>query len=218
MLTLKHHTNYNAIFSRYYKNSKRYVLIFNRWTYKIKAKSITEYDTIEDAQEEINLINELYKDTPKPIEKWYVKNNKEEYFDNRDVSYWGYVLIDFKEEKITIGNNGIYFPYRFNKDCLKRDNRLFIKDYFFRKEDEIPENYKWDGIEEYSGWLRFRWGDGKNSIEYVDNLKNNKKKTVKNENKECQNYDNTKDEIDEIVDKFDNELVRHMIETKNYKW
>ena len=202
-------TNYNSIFSRYHKSSKKYVLVFNRWVdNKIKAKSITEYDTLKEAQEEIELINEIYKDTPKPSEG----NNKID-----DSSYWGYLLIDFENEKVIVGNDGIYHPYRFDKESFKKKYKLHIMDYFFRKDEEIPKDYKWNGIEEYCGWLQFRWGDGKNAIEYVDNLKN-KKKSTKSEDKDTQDFEDTRDEIDEIVDKFDNELTRQMIERKDYKW
>jgi hypothetical protein len=45
-------------------------------------------------------------------------------------------------------------------------NKLYIKDYLFRGEDEIPADYKWDDGE-YEGWLQFRWGDGTNAVGYV---------------------------------------------------
>jgi hypothetical protein len=49
----------------------------------------------------------------------------------------------------------------------KKTNRLYIKDYVFRGENEIPKSYHWDDGE-YEGWLQFRWGDGKNAIDYVE--------------------------------------------------
>ena len=43
---------------------------------------------------------------------------------------------------------------------------LAILDRYFRKEGEVPKDYVWD-INEYEGWLRFRWGDGENAIDKV---------------------------------------------------
>ena len=48
------------------------------------------------------------------------------------------------------------------------------KDYLFRGPDEIPKGYEWDDGE-YEGWLQFRWGDGKNTIGYVEPQKSKKK-------------------------------------------
>ena len=46
-------------------------------------------------------------------------------------------------------------------------NDLSLRDYFFRGDDEIPKDYKLDNGE-YQGRLQFRWGNGKNSLTYIE--------------------------------------------------
>ena len=72
---------------------------------------------------------------------------------------------------------------------------LAILDRYFRKEGEVPKDYVWD-INEYEGWLRFRWGDGENAIDKVkarrakeDELKKKAKKQEKQEDWEDFEYD-----------------------------
>ena len=45
-------------------------------------------------------------------------------------------------------------------------------DYFLRGVNEIPEDYEFDYNAEYEGWLQYRWGNGKNAVDYVEPKKN----------------------------------------------
>ena len=147
--------------------SKRYVLIFDKYRNVGRNPSVTQYDSLDELHEETKLLNEYYKDTPRPIISQSSKNIKYEF--PNDEYFWGYVVLDFKLHKvIEIGNDGIVVYYQFchtNINKLTIDNR--IKDYFFRSDTEVPKNYEWNGYE-YEGWLQFRWGDGKNAINHIN--------------------------------------------------
>lgn len=161
-------------------HSKRYAIIFNKWTAYKNIENITEFDTIEEANEEMKLLEEMYADTPRPEHKWYneSKSTDTEVSHYRwnaaswGEAFWGYILIDFQEEKVlTWGHDGLRV-YKKHSDIRK------LKDRFFRGENEIPKDYKWSAGE-YDGWLQFRWGNGKNSVEYgentiIDGMKNTK--------------------------------------------
>lgn len=61
------HSTYWQIKERPYP-SKRYVLIFDKYrNYDGKNPSITEYDNLDELHEETKLLNEYYKDTPRPV-------------------------------------------------------------------------------------------------------------------------------------------------------
>lgn len=149
--------------------TKRYILIFDKYrNYASKNQVYTEYDTIEEANEEAFLINEFYKDTPKPVR---VKNkySKMTYEFPNNAYFWGYIILDMEDMKlIEIGHDGIKVSldniflreYHIKK---KSDFTHQIKDIFFRKESEVPEKYVFDDGE-YEGWLQYRWGDGMNAI------------------------------------------------------
>jgi len=157
----------------------KYCIIFNTWkdSYEYESFSCTEYDTLDDAMEEVKLLNEMYCNTPKP-QKVYSKNGKhkdgtgwryESYdWDFSDGRYfWGYVVLDMINCKFIKIVNGLN-----NKICtLSKTPDLHDYDLFFRGEDEIPTDYQWDVRGEYEGWLQFRWGDGKNAIGYVEPTK-----------------------------------------------
>jgi hypothetical protein len=64
--------------------------------------------------------------------------------------------------------------------CVSKNPELKDYDMFFRGEDEIPHDYKWDIRGEYLGWLQYRWGDGKNAIGYTSEPK------IKNKNKDIE--------------------------------
>ena len=151
------------------KHTKRYIIIFNKWSaYKIH-EDISEYDTIAEVNDEIKLLEEVYRDTPRPNPKrWYkdFKNtNINNYLWNAESigeAFWGYLVADCETEKII----------RWGHDCLRVYNKESdirrIKDWLFRKDDEIPKDYKWSNGE-YEGWLQYRWGDGLNAIKYGEN-------------------------------------------------
>ena len=154
------------------QHTKRYGIVFDKWSIYDFHRDITEYDTMKEVNEELALIEELYKDTPRPEHKF----SRSKYCNRKstDISdyawcaesvgeaFWGYLVLDFEEEKIL----------KWGHDCLKYQNKesdpRVVKDIFLRGDDEVPENYKWD-CGEYTGWLQFRWGDGRNSIENGEN-------------------------------------------------
>jgi hypothetical protein len=156
---------------------KKYIVVTNVWGKKQRGiwdnlvdvfKEEREFfDTKEEADAYIALFEEIYKTYDVPAVK--LKSGHNNVFPNK-VLYdfktpkeraWGWVLGD--TESCTVikwGGIGMY-------NISKKDNALRIKDYLFRGKDEIPKNYKWDDGE-YEGWLQFRWGDGKNAIDYVE--------------------------------------------------
>jgi len=162
----------------------RYAILFNLFTdcYR-KSYSISLYDNIDECYGECDELDNLYKDHNLPIvtdEVVEVTNNhsyktyktqkivkKFDFSNNR--TWWGYVVLDFEKCLIVrVGGYGFYLKDYPNIRKLKGANSLEIRDYFFRNVDEVPDNYKWDGIEEYNGWLQFKWGNGKNAVDYVE--------------------------------------------------
>ena len=154
------------------QHTKRYGIVFDKWSIYHYHRDITEYDTLKEVNEEAALIDEMYKDTPRPEHK-YAKWNRycntkstaiSDYAwcaENFGEAFWGYLIVDFEEEKII----------RWGHDCLRSYNKESdvrrVKDFIFRGDDEVPKDYKWD-VGEYDGWLQYRWGNGKNSIKYGD--------------------------------------------------
>ena len=167
------HKTFWQIFSNRFKYpTKRYVLIFNKWQdYVNDCLSVSEYDTLDEVKEEISLINKFYHDTPRPK---FVTTKYSRYRKKRDVQFeentffWGFIVLDFEKCKcIEVGHDGICIGSKSNNINRVKNFSLANADYFFRKDDEIPQDYKWDDGE-YEGWLQFRWGDGKNAIGYVE--------------------------------------------------
>lgn len=167
-------------------STKRYRLFFSIWGHNV-SDSMTDFDTIEEVKEEEQMLKEFYHDTPRPAKvfgknydpKWR-KNDYTWSFANGGC-YWGYVILDYeKKEIVNIYGDGCRLynieavrkgqkRYKFKRYYLTIDkfsDRRLIKDMFFREKDEIPSKYKWDDGE-YEGWLQYRWGDGKNAINYI---------------------------------------------------
>jgi hypothetical protein len=92
------------------------------------------------------------------------------------------------------------------------------RDYVFRDKDEIPKNYKWDDGE-YDGWLQYRWGDGKNAIDYEEKHKEAIKKMVKEFPPERfeQEY-MCCDFPEDMEDKFAKEQEREQMKLKENRW
>lgn len=190
-------------------------------------RDITEYDTLEEAKEYAEFLDLALENIKRPDEfktigkfrsgsksarkyynitdtyyKWIngerVEVNETEVYEN-DRYWWGYVIVDFEEEKF-IQFGGIGLRNYSIQDMKSR--KPILMDLIFRKPGEIPEGYKWDEGE-YEGWLQFRWGDGKNAIGYVEP----KKQKEKEEDEPF--YYPGRDEIenylvgDELQDKFD---------------
>ena len=157
--------------SEFKKLKNPYVVIFNLWGNKF-IQQINDYATLEEALEEAKLINIYYADTPKPIrvkdhyQSWSSRScNKPIYSYSNGGKFWGFIVLDYnKNEIVKIGHDGLK---GFGKKIT-----LEMKDYFLRNANEIPENYQFD-IGEYDGWLQYRWGDGKNAVNYVEPKKKN---------------------------------------------
>ena len=114
--------------------------------------------------------------------------------------------LDFEEEKvIKWGHDQLKYVSK-NEDIRK------VKDRFFRKDGEVPEGYKWD-VGEYEGWLQFRWGNGRNSVEFgedaVIDSKDNTQKCVRRCSIKKKKYRNfTYDESEELeLDKLNEEIL-----------
>jgi hypothetical protein len=151
------------------KHSKRYAVIFNKWSIYKNIESITEFDTMEEVDDEVELIEELYKDTPRPEHRRHLNSSKSTQVTDYHwcapsfcEAFWGYMVVDFQNEKIIKWGHDELRTYKKNSDIRK------LQDWLFRGEDEIPKDYKWD-VGEYDGWLQFRWGNGLNDIKYGEN-------------------------------------------------
>lgn len=183
------------------KRTKRYVLLFaewweeereerrNRWQGNIKKESLSwhEYDDLREVKEEIEVIKEIYKDQP------FRKDRND--FVNRD---YGYAVLDYEAEKIILSG------FKGFKGLTVKDNKnLKVLDKYFRGPDEIPEDYKWDNGE-YEGWLQFRWGDGKNAIDYKPEPKKKSDSNLMTDQELYEIYDDdwTIDEEAEIMKQF----------------
>lgn len=161
--------------SEFKKLKNPYVVIFNLWDNKF-IQQINDYATLEEALEEAKLINIYYADTPKPIrlkdhyKSWSGRSSNEPIYGySNGGKFWGFIVIDYnKNEIVKIGHDGLK---NFGKKIT-----LNMKDYFLRDANEIPENYQFD-FGEYDGWLQYRWGDGKNAVDYVE-PKKKKKNTI----------------------------------------
>lgn len=197
------------------KHTKRYMVIFEKWNKNNFHEDKTEYDTIEEVQEELNLLEEVYADTPRPKSEYRYgygrcrKNAHIEYLWDEPYmkeALWGYVVLDFeKEEVIKWGHDQL-------KYVKKTDDIRRTKDRFFLKEGEIPSGYKWDNGE-YEGWLQFRWGNGRNSVEFgedaVVDAHDNEKKCVRHCSVKKKKYRNfTYDESEEAeLDRLNEEIL-----------
>jgi hypothetical protein len=195
------------------KHTKRYMVIFEKWGRIEFHEDKTEFDTLTEAMEEAQLLEEFYTDTPSPK-----KLKRYDYHSGRNTIYhewgepyldeylWGYAILDFDEEKvIKWGHDQLKYVSK-NEDIRK------IKDRFFRKDGEVPEGYKWD-VGEYEGWLQFRWGNGRNSVEFgedaVIDSKDNAQKCVRRCSIKKKKYHNfTYDESEELeLDKLNEEIL-----------
>jgi len=184
--------------------SERYVVLFSTWDDMPRSRTCTKYETLDEALEEIKLINKLYTDTPKPQKNyhdngklankgWYGKYQKYDWDFSNGAYFWGYALLDMQECKFVKVVNGFHYG---GFSIFPKNNDLSIYDFYFRKDNEIPFDFTWDK-NEYDGWLQFRWGDGKNAIGYVDSNK-----------KERPGVDEWWDIYDEATDTYKRQKVR----------
>lgn len=178
-------------------HTKRYRLLFSIWGYSY-SDSISDFDNIEELKEETKLLKKFYNDTPRP-QKSEKYSGVYDFSDGR--SFWGYIALDYeKEEVLEVYRDGARIYHENKKggyipEVLKGET-LKIKDLMFRGEDEIPKDYKWDKGE-YEGWLKYRWGDGKNAIDYVEPSK-----------KERPGVDEIWEVYDETTDTYKKQKVR----------
>ncbi len=195
------------------KHTKRYMVIFEKWGRREFHEDKTEFDTLTEAMEEAQLLEEFYADTPSPkkLSRYDWRTGRHTPYHEWGEPYldeylWGYVILDFDEEKvIKWGHDQLKYVSK-NEDIRK------VKDRFFRKDGEVPEGYKWD-VGEYEGWLQFRWGNGKNSVEFGEDAvidgKNNTQKCVRRCSIKKKKYRNfTYDENEELeLDKLNEEIL-----------
>ena len=70
------------------EHTKRYMVIFESWSNKTFHQDINEFDTDNEWRNFVKLIETVYEDTVDVIDRY------------GDVKQWGYVVLDFKKEKI----------------------------------------------------------------------------------------------------------------------
>lgn len=174
------------------KHTKRLMLVFNIWHINGKKEElVSEYDFLKDLKEDLqgyieickqNYTRPIYDENcghPKykpelitesfPAKFHQYSLDKYKDYSEDNAIFYGWTILNFETEKFTTGGDICEEVYLFSFDIpkLKRDPKKFLYykklDEYFRRDDEIPENYKWDDGE-YDGWLQYRWGDGRNKI------------------------------------------------------
>lgn len=191
-------------------DSKRYRVELHTWGKNWNGKDyfktdITKFDDIKEVEDFVKLIDEIYSGITRPDvnESYkyrkkapkYCKSNEENYIYDENHFWWGYAVLDYKNEKVIMqGGVGLY-------DFWNPMKSLAILDRYFRKEGEVPKGYVWD-INEYEGWLRFRWGDGENAIDKVKARRAKEDELKKKAKKQEEPEDWTDFEYDEEYDMY----------------
>ena len=191
-------------------DSKRYRVELHIWGKNWNGKDyfktdITKFDDIKEVEDFVKLIDEIYSGITRPDvnESYkyrkkapkYCKSNEENYIYDENHFWWGYAVLDYKNEKVIMqGGVGLY-------DFWNPMKSLAILDRYFRKEGEVPKGYVWD-INEYEGWLRFRWGDGENAIDKVKARRAKEDELKKKAKKQEEQEDWTDFEYDEEYDMY----------------
>ena len=191
-------------------DSKRYRVELHIWGKNWNGKDyfktdITKFDDIKEVEDFVKLIDEIYSGITRPDvnESYkyrkkapkYCKSNEENYIYDENHFWWGYAVLDYKNEKVIMqGGVGLY-------DFWNPMKSLAILDRYFRKEGEVPKDYVWD-INEYEGWLRFRWGDGENAIDKVKARRAKEDELKKKAKKQEEQEDWTDFEYDEEYDMY----------------
>ena len=191
------------------EHSKRYMIVFRTWNpERTLTYSCDEYDTVEEYKADEKLLIQLYKDTLKPRKNpdYWLRHT---YLTEENRYWWGYYILDFEKEDI-VGRGGT--------DYMSNDGYLImkIKDNYFRKDDEIPEDYEWkEG--EYKGWLQFRWGDGKNALDYVP-PKKQKASVVEVDEIDNSEYDDYDYEAEHIQTTMEDLIDKERLERIKERW
>ena len=192
-------TRYSIIFQSYYIYHSGY-----EKKLVIQSQQISDH---QDYQEELNLISEIYgKSNPEYVRVKVTKidKNLNYYHEEEDIVVkYGYLVLDY-ENKIVI--KSFNFPGLQNK----RD-KLELKDIFFRGKNEVPDDYVWDGNEEYYGWLRYRWGDRQNALD-----KRSKSSPPKNKTQISNLGEETW--IDDVEEKYDALQEKEYKQLKKERW
>lgn len=191
-------------------DSKRYRVELHTWGKNWNGKDyfktdITKFDDIKEVEDFVKLIDEIYSGITRPDvnESYkyrkkapkYCKSNEENYIYDDNHFWWGYAVLDYKNEKVIMqGGVGLY-------DFWNPMKSLAILDRYFRKEGEVPKDYVWD-INEYEGWLRFRWGDGENAIDKVKTRRAKEDELKKKAKKQEEQEDWADFEYDEEYDMY----------------
>ena len=191
-------------------DSKRYRVELHTWGQNWNGKDyfktdITKFDDIKEVEDFVKLIDEIYSGITRPDvnESYkyrkkapkYCKSNEENYIYDENHFWWGYAVLDYKNEKVIMqGGVGLY-------DFWNPMKSLAILDRYFRKEGEVPKDYVWD-INEYEGWLRFRWGDGENAIDKVKARRAKEDEIKKKAKKQEEQEDWTDFDYDEEYDMY----------------
>ena len=191
-------------------DSKRYRVELHIWGKNWNGKDyfktdITKFDDIKEVEDFVKLIDEIYSGIARPDvnESYkyrkkapkYCKSNEENYIYDENHFWWGYAVLDYKNEKVIMqGGVGLY-------DFWNPMKSLAILDRYFRKEGEVPKDYVWD-INEYEGWLRFRWGDGENAIDKVKTRRAKEDELKKKAKKQEEQEDWADFEYDEEYDMY----------------
>ena len=191
-------------------DNKRYRVELQTWGKNWNGKDyfktdITKFDDIKEVEDFVKLIDEIYSGITRPDvnESYkyrkkapkYCKSNEENYIYDENHFWWGYAVLDYKNEKVIMqGGVGLY-------DFWNPMKSLAILDRYFRKEGEVPKDYVWD-INEYEGWLRFRWGDGENAIDKVKTRRAKEDELKKKAKKQEEQEDWTDFEYDEEYDMY----------------
>lgn len=188
---------YNTFRKISFNVTKRYVIYWYKWYWDnitemndpstaYKENEYVQFDTMDEVNAHIEFINEIYADIKRPevneaywqdiltkrkypfkpdIHESRITYHKLETVTHKDYQfYWGYIILDYEKNEIVKMGGDKHPDFSSN---YKTDLRL--KDILFRRNDEIPNDYKWDNGE-YEGWLQFRWGNGLNAIEKEDRL------------------------------------------------
>ena len=226
------------------KPTKRYRMVFSIWGH-INSDSVSDFDTIEELEEEKKLVKEVYNATPRPEKVYkeksyrYEKRKYEVSYEN-DGCYWGYITLDYQEKKILeIYNDGcrVYkivenktYPHYSVGGGVKvsvtkcpytidrKTDKRRVMDIFFRTEEDVPVEYAWVPGE-YEGWLQFKWGDGKNAIGYVEPEKKTKSQTDEDDDfNEDDIFDEYMDRNEEIATTLEDQLHEETMKRLRNKW
>ena len=202
----KHITFWWSVKNGNTKPKSRYVILFSlKGQYGVTGYSRSEYDNINDCNEECDELNKIYANHPIPeiIEKREIKASKysrkhlETIWDySNGKSWWGYIVLDMQECKaIRTGGYGFNCQNHICYNTCKSINASKeTKDYFFRDLEVCPDEYIWKNGE-YDGWLQFKWGDGKNAIGYVEKTKFQLKQERPGHDEWIEEYDDVTDTI-----------------------